>query len=42
MGILSSVFGHEDVIPMWIADMDFPPAPVVQALVMGKTSMLWI
>ena len=31
---LRSVFGHEDVIPMWIADMDFPaPQPVVQALV---------
>jgi cysteine-S-conjugate beta-lyase len=28
-----SVFGHEDVIPMWIADMDFPaPQPVVEAL----------
>jgi cystathionine beta-lyase len=31
---LQSVFGHEDIIPMWIADMDFPaPEPVVQALV---------
>jgi cystathionine beta-lyase len=30
---LRSVFGHEDVIPMWIADMDFPaPQPVVEAL----------
>ena len=28
-----SVFGQEDVIPMWIADMDFPsPQPVVEAL----------
>jgi len=31
---LKSVFGHEDIIPMWIADMDFPaPEPVVNALV---------
>jgi cysteine-S-conjugate beta-lyase len=28
-----AVFGQEDVIPMWIADMDFPsPRPVVEAL----------
>ena len=28
-----SVFGQEDVIPMWIADMDFPsPQPLVEAL----------
>jgi cysteine-S-conjugate beta-lyase len=28
-----AVFGQEDVIPMWIADMDFPsPWPVVEAL----------
>ena len=27
------LFGHEDVIPMWVADMDFPTAqPVVDAL----------
>lgn len=27
------IFGHEDVIPMWVADMDFPTAqPVVDAL----------
>ncbi|OGO19612.1 MAG: cystathionine beta-lyase [Chloroflexi bacterium RBG_16_50_9] len=28
-----SVFGREDVIPMWVADMDFPAAkPIVEAL----------
>jgi cystathionine beta-lyase len=28
-----SIFGHEDVIPMWVADMDFPAAqPLVDAL----------
>ncbi len=27
------IFGHEDVIPMWVADMDFPAAqPLVDAL----------
>jgi cystathionine beta-lyase len=27
------IFGHEDVIPMWVADMDFPTAqPIVDAL----------
>jgi cystathionine beta-lyase len=27
------IFGHEDVIPMWVADMDFPVArPIVEAL----------
>ncbi|HTY82341.1 MAG TPA: PatB family C-S lyase, partial [Dehalococcoidales bacterium] len=28
-----SIFGSEDVIPMWVADMDFPTAPaIVEAL----------
>jgi cystathionine beta-lyase len=28
-----SIFGHDDVIPMWVADMDFPAAaPIVEAL----------
>ena len=28
-----SIFGHDDVIPMWVADMDFPVAsPIVEAL----------
>ncbi|MFA5321722.1 MAG: MalY/PatB family protein [Smithella sp.] len=27
------IFGHDDVIPMWVADMDFPVAPpIVEAL----------
>jgi cysteine-S-conjugate beta-lyase len=27
------VFGYEDVLPMWVADMDFaPPEPVIEAL----------
>ncbi|HEX2964784.1 MAG TPA: MalY/PatB family protein [Syntrophorhabdaceae bacterium] len=31
---LCTIFGSEDIIPMWIADMDFPaPEPVVEALV---------
>jgi cysteine-S-conjugate beta-lyase len=30
---VKTIFGHEDVIPMWVADMDFPVAePVVSAL----------
>lgn len=30
---LRAVFGRDDVIPMWVADMDFPAArPVVEAL----------
>ena len=28
-----SVFGNKDIIPMWVADMDFPAAkPIVEAL----------
>jgi cysteine-S-conjugate beta-lyase len=28
-----SIFGRDDVIPMWVADMDFPAAPpIVEAL----------
>ena len=28
-----TMFGSEDVIPMWVADMDFPTAhPIVEAL----------
>jgi cysteine-S-conjugate beta-lyase len=27
------IFGHEDVLPLWVADMDFPAAqPIVEAL----------
>jgi cystathionine beta-lyase len=30
---VKAVFGREDVIPMWVADMDFPAAkPIVEAL----------
>jgi cystathionine beta-lyase len=30
---VKSVFGRDDVIPMWVADMDFPAAaPIVEAL----------
>jgi cystathionine beta-lyase len=30
---LKNIFGREDVIPMWVADMDFPTAePIVKAL----------
>ena len=30
---VASIFGSEDVIPMWVADMDFPVAqPIVEAL----------
>jgi len=30
---VSSVFGRDDVLPMWVADMDFPVAqPIVEAL----------
>lgn len=30
---IGTIFGSEDVIPMWVADMDFPAArPVVEAL----------
>jgi len=27
------IFGHDDVLPLWVADMDFPAAqPIVDAL----------
>jgi len=30
---VTSIFGHKEVIPMWVADMDFPVAPtIVEAL----------
>jgi len=30
---VKAIFGHDDVIPMWVADMDFPVAqPIVEAL----------
>jgi cystathionine beta-lyase len=32
-GAVKAIFGREDVIPMWVADMDFPTAkPIVDAL----------
>ena len=32
-GAVKAIFGREDVIPMWVADMDFPAAaPIVEAL----------
>src|SRR4030042_5961728 len=32
-GEIKAIFGREDVIPMWVADMDFPTAaPIVGAL----------
>ena len=33
MGLCRTIFGSEDVIPMWVADMDLPVAqPIVEAL----------
>ena len=30
---VKTIFGSDDVIPMWVADMDFPTArPIVEAL----------
>jgi len=30
---VKAIFGRDDVIPMWVADMDFPDAqPIVEAL----------
>ena len=30
---VEEVFGHDDIIPLWVADMDFPVAePIVRAL----------
>jgi cystathionine beta-lyase len=30
---VKSVFGHDDILPLWVADMDFPAAqPIVEAL----------
>src|SRR4030042_1793659 len=30
---VKTIFGSDDVIPMWVADMDFPAArPIVEAL----------
>jgi cystathionine beta-lyase len=32
--LVESIFGSQDVIPMWVADMDFPVArPIVEALI---------
>jgi cystathionine beta-lyase len=32
-GAVKALFGREDIIPMWVADMDFPAAsPVIEAL----------
>ena len=32
-GAIKAIFGREDVIPMWVADMDFPTAkPITEAL----------
>jgi cystathionine beta-lyase len=32
-GAVKAIFGSDDVIPMWVADMDFPTAqPIVEAL----------
>jgi cystathionine beta-lyase len=32
-GAVKTMFGREDIIPMWVADMDFPTAPpIVEAL----------
>ncbi len=28
-GAVKAIFGREDVIPMWVADMDFPTAPAI-------------
>lgn len=31
--LIQCIFGHNDVLPMWVADMDFPVAqPIVEAL----------
>ena len=31
---VSSLFGEEDILPMWVADMDFPSAkPVTDAII---------
>jgi cystathionine beta-lyase len=31
--MVQSIFGHDDLIPMWVADMDFPVAqPIIDAL----------
>jgi cysteine-S-conjugate beta-lyase len=32
------IFGREDVIPMWVADMDFPVPPFVQEAVMRRAA----
>ena len=30
---VEEVFGHDDVVPLWVADMDFPVAePIVKAI----------
>src|SRR4030042_2016226 len=30
---VEAIFGNDDVIPMWVADMDFPAAqPIIEAL----------
>jgi len=32
------IFGREDVIPMWVADMDFPVPPFVQEAVLRRAA----
>jgi cysteine-S-conjugate beta-lyase len=32
------IFGREDVIPMWVADMDFPVPPFVQDAILKRAS----
>ena len=31
-----SVFGRADVIPMWVADMDFPTVPAVRDALVNR------
>lgn len=33
---VKSVFGYEDVLPMWVADMDFAVSPAIQEAIMKR------
>lgn len=35
---VKSVFGYEDVLPMWVADMDFAVSPAIQAAILKRAS----
>ena len=35
---LANVFGYTDILPMWVADMDFETAPAVTKAIMDRAA----